>query len=172
MKKHSDLMTVAAYDACVVKYGADTSCWPENERDRVHAFLKTSEGSSAALVDNAFADVMGETGDATMPNHADAADFLARLQAIPEQYPHPAFAVDSDAQDQSFTIALGAWLGSLLEPKSLWSPAGFLAQGAMAAVLLVAGVFVGVQQRPDTFDDYDISATLFEENSPEYSIDG
>lgn len=175
MSQNPDPMTTAEYDDCVVSYGTNISLWPEADHERARAYLKTPEGLDAVLFDQALATVALESqANDLLVTNTDA-DFLTRLQSIPENHIQSGISQHSKQQNSSLINALDVWAGKLFNPDRFWSPAGFTAQGAMAAVLLLLGMAVGAQQSPDTFEDYDISAGLFDEsslNNQGFSVDG
>lgn len=96
----------------------------------------------------------------------DAAAFLAHLTAIPDEF--------SQRQTNIAPVrAIGTFIDRLFDPVRLWSPAGLVSQGVFATALLFAGLMVGVNAAgTETFEDYDISATLFDVSEQDFSIDG
>jgi len=172
MSKQTDPMTEADYDACVVAHGTDIALWPATERSRAREFLQTSDGQDASKLDNLFATLGPDEGGNDMMMQADTTDFLTRLQAIPDQYPQQATAANASAGTQSLGKKVGAFIDGLLDPARLWSPTGLAAQGFAFVLLMGVGMFVGAQQGPEMFNDYDVSAGIFEANNSEYSIDG
>lgn len=170
MSKRRNPMTEADYDACAVMYGADVALWPTADRARALEFLKTPNGQSALAFDKVLAALQLDERDNEMVGQVDSANFLTRLQAIPDQYTQDLLPVSVDAQ--TFLQKVESFVDRIFDPVRLWSPAGLATQGLAVVLLMGVGVFVGAQQGPETFDDYDISAGLFEANSTEYSIDG
>ena len=172
MSKSQSVMTEEDYDACVVAYGVDVALWPEADRVRAVAFMRSPQGLNAISLDNAFTDYRSKERADEMTAETNTADFLMRLQAIPDQYPKQASSNQVKASTQWFGQKLAAFVDGLIEPGRLWSPLGLATQGFAVALLMGVGMLVGAQQGTETFTDYDISAGLFEENTADYSIDG
>lgn len=160
-------MTMKDYDACVVAYGRNTALWPATEQDRAAVFMETQEGAQAVMVDAIFDNVMSL--DASVNN-----DFIARLQAIPDQHAQPAPSVASlPTARPEFIKQIESLLDQWLDPSRILSPLGLVSQAAVFAVVLGLGVVVGTQQTmTDSFTDYDVSADLFEVDVQEDAIDG
>ncbi len=96
--------------------------------------------------------------------------FLNSLASIPDRHPQTETPVSA---------SMGGWsLGALIErwfsPEQLLSARGLATQTAFASLLLVSGIAAGLEatEEPQAFEDYDISASLFGDESVEYSIDG
>ncbi|WP_262693476.1 hypothetical protein [Kordiimonas aquimaris] len=170
MSKQHTPMTEADYDACAAVHGVDIALWPAADRARALVFLNTPKGQNIAAFDRMLTALRPDEGESEMILQTDATNFLARLQAIPDQYPQDLSPVRVEAQ--TFLQKIESFIDDAFDPARLWSPAGLATQGLAVALLMGIGVLVGAGQGPDTFNDYDISAGLFEVSSTEFSIDG
>jgi len=161
-------MTEQEFEMSVVTYGSDMAGWPDTLQQIASAFIATTEGRRAYENARKLDERMMQMQAELQGEHSDA--FLAQLKAIPAGF--------EQQHSVAFTGVGGKWtIGSLIdrafEPARLWSPAGLVSQGAFAAGLLFAGLMVGANAAgSESFEDYDISASLFENSEQEYSIDG
>ncbi|MBO6504650.1 MAG: hypothetical protein JJ850_04610 [Kordiimonadaceae bacterium] len=96
---------------------------------------------------------------------ADHKAFLNQLSAIPSMHPQ---------QDTVHAGVLSELIDRWLSPSFLLSARGLVSQGAFALVLLASGVATGLElaETETDFYDYDVSASLFGDDTSDYSIDG
>lgn len=161
-------ITADAFDAFVVRHGSDPVAWPTDAA--MHAFAATEEGSAMLAGHQAMDRAFAAEGDM---GAADGADFLAALKAIPDAH-RQASAAAAEAVAAAPQGLMDRLFDRLIGQGRLWSPLGFAAQGAAVALVLMLGVFVGMQGGPTgDYDEYDISAGLFEaDEDGGFSLDG
>lgn len=172
MENSEQKMTPDGFELAVVAYGPDMAAWPEGLQHLAKVFIATDEGKR--VHDNSrMLDQHMTHAKANLSLDKDTKAFMANLAAIPAQFEQqhvPPVAMTAAGESG---WRLGALLDRLLEPARLWSPVGLVSQGACAAALLFAGVMVGVNAAgSESFEDYDISAGLFDVSEQDYSIDG
>lgn len=107
-----------------------------------------------------------ERDDAQPENRA----FLNSLASIPDRHRQAQVEPSADQAGWSIDNLIEKWLS----PDRLLSARGLVSQAAFASVLLVSGIVTGLEvaEEPQGFDDYDVSASLFGDESTDYSIDG
>lgn len=170
-----EAMTEEQFEVCRVRYGRDVETWPTRLRGPALEFIASSAGADHVQAVARMASLFDRAGQ---QEKADAGDFLSRLADIPLQ--HEQESVRQSARQsarQNRGANIGGWsfgrrIEQLFEPALLFSVRGLVSQGAFAAVLLVSGVMVGLDAaQTDTFDDYDISAGLFETEDQGFALD-
>ena len=120
-----------------------------------------------AEMDTLFAALRAKEHDSAQP---DNRAFLNSLASIPDMH--------TQAQTSNPAVQAGWSIGDLIDrwlsPDRLFSAKGLASQAAFASILLVSGIVTGLEvaEEPQVFDDYDISASLFGDESADYSIDG
>lgn len=161
-------MTTDDYRLAHCKYGPKLGDWPLEARGAAELFLKTGEGKAARTAEESLDKMLCAAKD-EMSMGVGASDFLARLSFIPEQYKQET-AADKAITSDGFWVSFGRKLEHAFSPGALLSPAGFVSQGAACAVLLFAGVLVGMNSAQndglgteyiDTDSGYDLTAGLF-----------
>ncbi len=170
MKKFEHKMTDEDFEASIVSYGTVIAAWPDDARASASRFIKTQAGKLALERSKAMDQVTAQMQADLRGRGGDARAFLAQLTAIADEHSQQHYGA---APNSKINWAVGSFLGRLFEPARIWSPAGLVSQGAFAAALLFAGVMVGANAGGiENFEDYDISAGLFEATDQEYSFDG
>lgn len=169
MEQFEQQMTEEDFEAAVVTYGSDIAIWPEALEQAASAFIATTEGKLAYENARKFDQNMRQI-QAEFRGDGEVDAFLARLKSIPGEF----------VQQQGVAVGggSGAWsiyslIDRFFEPARPWSRAGLVSQGVFASALLFAGLMVGANAAStEGFEDYDISAGLFEVSDQDYSIDG
>jgi len=170
MKEEERHMTEEELENAIVAHGLDMAMWPEGLRADAAAFAKTTEGKAALAEAQALDSVMLQAKQEQQQS-GEADMFLAQLKAIPDEYSQQQPVAAPATDTASWT--LGAVIDRVFDPVRLWSPAGLVSQGVFVSALLFAGLTVGANATgTESFDDYDISADLFETSDQDYSIDG
>lgn len=170
MEQIEQEMTEEEFEFAVAAHGIDLANWPDGLQQAARGFIATAEGKlvyeNAKKLDQHM--MLMQAGLRDQDSDGDA--FLAQLKFIPAQF---------EQQHRTTTAGgesgwrINSLIDRLFEPARLWSPAGLVSQGAFAAALLFAGLMVGANAAgTESYEDYDISAGLFESNYQEYSIDG
>ncbi|SDD31493.1 hypothetical protein [Kordiimonas lacus] len=154
-------MTIEEFELARVAHGTDMANWPTDVADRARLFLKTDEGAAFAASElaldarlAAFADPPG--------TQARADVFLGRLLDVPVQH------MPVQQANSGFLSALA---GLYQDFRTLFSPLGLASQGVAYALVLVVGVFVGLQQPYDEESSVDLSSTLFSSSADFYLED-
>ncbi len=161
-------MTEEELENAIVTHGTDMAKWPERLRADAAMFAETDAGKSACAERQVLDKMMIQAKQEQQLGDADM--FLAQLTAIPEEFSQQQAVI---AATGSTGWTFGAFIDRIFDPVRLWSPVGLVSQGVFASALLVAGLLVGVNAAgTESFDDYDISAGLFENSDQDYSIDG
>ena len=113
-------------------------------------------------LDRAFEQVRQQEHDGQPTDHQA---FLNQLSAIPSLHPQLVMGKAETANS-----LLEKWL----TPSFLLSARGLISQGAFALMLLVSGLATGLEfaEADQVFDEYDVSASLFGDDTADYSIDG
>ena len=113
-------------------------------------------------LERAFEQVRQQEHDVQLTDHRA---FLNQLSAIPTLHQQKATVGAETANS-----VLEKWLN----PSFLLSVRGLISQGAFALMLLVSGLATGLEfaEAEQGFDDYDVSASLFGDETTDYSIDG
>lgn len=169
MEEFEQTMTEEDIEHAVVSYGTDMAKWPGDLRANAAQFAGTSAGKSVLEKLQALDKLtMLAKQDRWQSGNVDA--FLGQLKAIPDDFSQQQ---ESIASIRASSRAVGTFVDRLFDPVRLWSPAGLVSQGVFASALLFAGLMVGVNAAgTESFDDYDISAGLFDTSEQDYSIDG
>lgn len=163
-------MTKEAFEHALVCHGPSIEAWPSPERSLGVKFAATTEGEALLQEHRALDALFAGSRAAAKP--MDSA-FLNGLMAIPSKHTQQEAAAAHAPGVSSRRFGLGGLLGRLLEPARLWSPTGFAAQGALCALVLAVGVFVGMQEgQTVSIIDYDISAGLFDEADDDFLLEG
>lgn len=176
--KTNIVMTPDEYRALRVQYGPDVGAWPEGERVAVDAFLNTQIGQQVCAQETGLDALLTDVRKEAEKDCGNPADFLAALSVIPEQ--HSQSKQPAEPRPSNIWQVISEFLDRLLSPKALFSPAGFASQGAAFAVLLFAGVLVGLNA-PANSDSggeyngdnlgYDLTESLFGGDANVYSFE-
>ncbi len=169
MKEEERDMTEEELENTIVTHGTDMANWPEGLRADAARFAETDTGKAAFSEMQALDKMMMQAKQELL--QSEGADmFLAQLKAIPDEFSQKQTVI---AVTGTTSWTVGAFIDRIFDPVRLWSPAGLFSQGVFASVLLFAGLMVGVNAAgTESFEDYDISAGLFEGSDQDYSIDG
>lgn len=163
-------MSSEELERAIVSYGPDRAMWPDDLRRAAEAFAITDVGKLA--YDNArkLDEHMTQAHAKLCGQDSDVAAFLTNLKAIPVQFEQQHDVLTAgDTTGWTISTLIEKWF----DPTRLWSPAGLVSQGAFASALLFAGLMVGAEAAGrESYEDYDISADLFDVSEQEYSIDG
>jgi len=152
-------MTIEEFELARVAHGVDMADWPSDIAERARQFLTTEEGAAFAAAELS---LDAQLADMAAPKDADAgADaFLDRLLDVPAQHTQVI-----EGGDAGFLSTL---TGLYRDFRNLFSPIGALSQGLAYALVLVVGVFVGLQQPYDEESSLDLSSTLFSSSADFY----
>ena len=113
-------------------------------------------------LERAFEQVRQQEHDVQRTDHRA---FLNQLSAIPTLHQQQV-----EAKEETANSLFEKWLN----PSFLLSVRGLISQGAFALMLLVSGLATGLEfaETDQGFEDYDVSASLFGDETTDYSIDG
>lgn len=136
-----------------VSFGDDLAAWPDIDQTRAKAFLETPEGIGFRDQENQLDALMQQAVSQFVPAH-DADAFLDRLLDIPAAHAQSSAPENKSILD--FLRGIGGWV------RAAFSPVGLVSQGVGYALVLVAGVVVGLQQQPSSLaETVDLSTSLF-----------
>lgn len=153
-------MTQEEYELCRVRFGPDMESWPSEDRAAAEAFCQTPEGLEVSEQGDRLDRLLIQGKTETPVDDSEA--FLDRLLDIPAQHTQIA------GTSQTGGRGVGGLMSDL---RGLFSPVGFAAQGAVFALVLAVGVFVGMQSPDGEAATLDLSDTLFASSTEFYLED-
>ncbi|NVJ99544.1 MAG: hypothetical protein HWE25_15435 [Alphaproteobacteria bacterium] len=158
-------MTVEEFELLRVRYGSDTSLWPEDKRVAAEAFLASEEGALFEASERALDELMRKDQRGDLQGDVEADAFLSRLLDIPATNSQQIADVHQPSSRNGFFALLE-------DVRSFFSPLALAAQGGAFAVVLALGVFVGSGTAEVETMTLDLSSMYFSSDADLYFGEG